>query len=137
MVQIISQTIAGLSSLRGKYQNADITIRSMIGELSTIKSAITQLHDWATYNAGVSASHLEYEGSLAVALDGCGAVMDVLSEKIARLTVSNINGQPESTIATFRSRIRVLWNEDEMSGLQENLHSQVRALHLLLQACQW
>jgi hypothetical protein len=136
VVQIIGQTIQGLSALRGKYQNADLTIRSMIGELSTIKSAITQLHDWATYNAEVSPSHAEYEESLGVAIDGCRAIMEVLSEKVAEMI--NPGGQADPTMAlAFKARVKVLWNEDVMTSLQERLHSQVRALNLLLQACQW
>jgi hypothetical protein len=139
VVQVISQTIVGLSALRGRYQNADITIRSMIGELSTIKSAITQLHELARYNAAADASHKEYEESLAVALDGCNAIMEVLSEKVAELVnASNAPGlQNDSAIFTFKARIKVLWNEEMMSGLQGRLHSQLRALNLLLQACQW
>ncbi|QGA20587.1 hypothetical protein EYB26_008293 [Talaromyces marneffei] len=135
VAQIIGQTIAGLSSLRGKYQNADLTIRSLIGELTTIKSAITQLHDWARYNAEVNSSHREYEESVAVAIDGCSAIMEVLSDKVAELTI-NVNGHAELPVLAFRARIQVLWNEDLMNGLQERLHSQVRALNLLLQACQ-
>lgn len=133
VVQAIGQTIAGLSALRGKYQDADITIRSMIGELSTIKSAITQLHDWAEYNAEENSSHKEYDQSLAVAIDGCHAIMEVLAEKVAEL----VNGQAESTVLNFKARVRVLWNEEMMMSLQDRLHSQVRALNLLLQACQW
>lgn len=136
VAQVIGQTIAGLSTLRGKYQNADLTIRSMIGELTTIKSAITQLHDWAKYNAEVNSSHREYEESVAVALDGCCAIMEVISDKVAELTI-NVNGHADMPVLAFRARIQVLWNEELMSSLQERLHSQVRALNLLLHACQW
>ncbi|KAH8694142.1 hypothetical protein BGW36DRAFT_217160 [Talaromyces proteolyticus] len=136
VVQIIGQTIAGLSALRGKYQNADLTIRSMIGELSTIKSAITQLHDWATYNAEVNSSHREYEESLGVAIDGCRAIMEVLAEKVAEL-INNNNEQRDATLLTFKTRVKMLWTEEVMNDLRQRLHSQVRALNLLLQACQW
>jgi hypothetical protein len=131
VVQAIAQTIAGLSALRGKYLHADLTIRSMIGELSTIKSAITQLHDWAAYNAEANASHSEYDDSLAVAIDACHAIMEVLSDKVAELVNAN------STVLAFKARVKVVWNEEVMNSLQNRLHSQVRALNLLLQACQW
>jgi hypothetical protein len=137
VAQIIGQTIAGLSTLRGKYQNADLTIRSMIGVLTTIKAALIQLHDWAKYNAEVNSSHRAYEESVAVAIDGCSEIMEVLSSKVAELTI-NVNGHAaDLPVLAFRTRIQVLWNEELMSSLQEQLHSQVRALNLLLQACQW
>ncbi|EED16830.1 ankyrin repeat protein [Talaromyces stipitatus ATCC 10500] len=136
VAQIIGQTIAGLSSLRGKYQHADLTIRSMIGELSTIKSAITQLYDWTKYNVEVNSSHREYEDSLAVAIDSCSAIMEVIRDKVAELTAASATGQANMPTLTFKARIQLLWNEDLMRNLEERLHSQVRALNLLLQACQ-
>ncbi|KAI7971194.1 hypothetical protein EIK77_007010 [Talaromyces pinophilus] len=136
VAQIIGQTIAGLSTLRGKYQNADLTIRSMIGELTTIKAALIQLHDWAKYNAEVNSSHREYEESVTVAIVGCSEVMEVLSGKVSELTI-NVNGHVDLPVLAFRTRIQVLWNEELMNSLREQLHSQVRALNLLLQACQW
>lgn len=136
VAQIIGQTIAGLSTLRGKYQNADITIRSMIGELTTIKAALIQLHDWTNYNAEISSSHREYEESVTVAIVGCSEIMEVLSGKVAELTF-NVNGHADLHVLAFKSRIQVLWNEELMSSLQGQLRSQVLALNLLLQACQW
>ena len=108
----------------------------MIGELTTIKAALIQLHDWAKYNAEANSSHREYEESVTVAIVGCSEVMEVLSGKVAELTV-NVNGHVDLSVFAFRTRLQVLWNEQLMSSLQEQLRGQVRALNLLLQACQW
>lgn len=43
----IAITIKTLSDLRGQYQDADVRIRLLIGELSTVKSALSQINDWA------------------------------------------------------------------------------------------
>lgn len=133
VVQIITQTVAGLATLRGKFNSADLTIRSLIGELTTIKSAITQLEDWARYNACEAPEHNEYDEGLNVALDGCRAVMEVLSEDISSLTKSAAG---EGSVG-FRTRVRVVWNDEAMKDHQERLRAQVLALQLLLQACQW
>lgn len=134
VVQIIAQTAAGLATLRGKFTNADLTIRSLIGELTTIKSAITQLEDWARYNARESPEHNEYDADLGVALDGCRAIMEVLSEDVTSLTRSTAG---ETSTVGFRTRVRFVWNDDVMRDHQTRLHAQVLALQLLLQACQW
>ncbi|KAF9892168.1 hypothetical protein FE257_002574 [Aspergillus nanangensis] len=133
VVHLITQTAAGLSALREKYTHADLTIRSLIGELTTVKSAITQLDDWARYNTRASAEYCDYDDDLNVALDGCRVVMDVLSEEVAILTrgASGSNGS-----FGLSTRLKVVWNEDVMRGHQERLRSQVLALQLLLQACQ-
>lgn len=135
VVQAIVCTIEGLSSLRGKYKNADLTIRSLIGELSTIKAAINQLSDWSKYNSQKSASNREYDEGLDVALEGCHAIMEVLAEEVAGLCENTNMGS--TGVLGFKARMRVVWNDALMQNLEDRLHAQVRALNLLLQACQW
>lgn len=135
VVQFIGQNIAALASIRGKYKNADVTIRSLIGELSTIKSAITQLHDWATYNAESSSSHREYDQSFDAALEGCTVVMEALSDEVARLTPSATGN--DHAVLGFMARVKLVWNDEVMNGLQDQLGTQIQALNLLLQACHW
>ncbi|PIG85153.1 ankyrin repeat protein [Aspergillus arachidicola] len=130
LVQVITQTAAGLATLREKFSHADLTIRSLIGELVTIKSAITQLDEWARYNTRDTAEENEYDEGLFVALDGCRAVMDVLSDQVAALTRGN------DTQFGIGTRVKILWNEDIMRAHQDRLHAQVLALQLLVQACQ-
>lgn len=134
IAQVITQTIGGLATLRGRFKNADLTIRSLIGELTTIKSAITQLDDWAKYNSHGSSNPREYNESLDVALEGCRAIMEVLSEEVSAL----MHGATDDNMAIgFKTRMRVVWNDEVMKDHQARLHSQVLALQLLLQACQW
>lgn len=143
IAQITAQTIHGLAVLRGKYKTADLTIRSLIGELSTIKSAVIQLDDWARFHnnsdtgngrgEGSGSGFNEYDEGLSVALEGCRAMMDVLAEEVNALAQSTTDG----AVVGFRTRVKVVWNENMMRDHQERLHAQVLALHLLLQACQW
>ncbi|KAL4871989.1 ankyrin repeat-containing domain protein [Aspergillus spectabilis] len=129
--QVITETIAGLTSLRGKYQHADLTIGTLEQQLRTIRAAITQLEDWT--RARLRDSPAEYNRSLDVAVDGCRTVMEALSEEVQVLTQGVSSNE---TGIGFRARIRVVWREDVMKGHQERLHSQVIALQLLVQACQ-
>lgn len=133
IAQFIKDTAGGLAQLYGKYSHADLTIQSLIGELTIIRSAITQLHEWATYNVRDSAEP-EFVDGLEVALDGCRAVMEVLSDEVSALTKGvSLNGNGVG----FRTRVKVVWNEESMREHQERLRVQVQALQLLLQACLW
>ena len=134
ITQIITRTVQSLATLKGKFADADLTIRLLIGELSTIKSAIGQLHDWAEYNSEGSPKNKEYLHGLDVALDGVQAVMDILSEEVAAMTKGLTS---EDSRLGLKARVRVVWNEDLMKDHRQRLHSQVLALQLLLQACQW
>ncbi|KAL5047863.1 hypothetical protein BDW71DRAFT_36533 [Aspergillus fruticulosus] len=129
--QVITETLAGLASLREKYQHADLTIGTLEQQLRTIRAAITQLKDWARVERRESPA--EYNRSLDVALDGCRMVMEALSDEVLVLTQ---RASSTETGIGFRNRMRVLWREDVMRGHQERLHSQIVALQLLVQACQ-
>lgn len=137
ITQIITSTVQGLATLRGKFADADLTIRLLISELSTIKSAIAQLHDWAEYNSEGSPKNKEYIHGLDVALDGVQAVMDILSEEVASMTKGFTSEVLPTLQLGFKAKVRVVWNEDLMRDHHQRLHSQVLALQLLLQACQW
>ncbi|EQL38310.1 hypothetical protein BDFG_00667 [Blastomyces dermatitidis ATCC 26199] len=131
---LITKTIQSLSTLHGKFSNADLTLNSLIAELLTIKAAITHLHELSKYNSNCTPKHPEYIDGLDVALDGCIAIVDVLSEEVAQLTPISSNEAPHRGWG-LRAKAKVVWKEDLMREHSQMLHSQVLALQLLLQAC--
>ena len=138
VTSLITDTAQGLSTLRGRFRDADLTIHLLIVELTTIKSAIAQLHDWSVFNSKGGHDQREYIADLDVALDGCQAIMDVLSEEVAALSGRSLSSDHVGAgVMGLRARARVVWNEDRMKDYQGKLHAQVLALQVLLQACQW
>jgi hypothetical protein len=138
IAQFITQTIQGLCTLRGKFKDADMTIRLLIAELSTIRAAVSQLRDWAEWNSSDSPKETEYMIGLEVALEGCHAAMEVLAEEITELVAgSATRSDPASFSLAFMAKAKVVWSEDIMKIHQDRLHAQVQALNLLLQASHW
>jgi hypothetical protein len=138
IAQCITQIIQGLCTLRGKFKDADMTIRLLIAELSTIRAAVSQLRDWAELNSSDSPKETEYMRGLEVALEGCQAAMDVLAEEIQELVAGIApRSDPASFSLGFMARVRAVWSEDTMKAHQDRLHAQVQALNLLLQAAHW
>lgn len=137
-VQIIGSTIKGLYELYGKYTEADLTIHSLIVELTTIKSALSQLHEWASCDVHGFLDHPDYRRSLDVSVEGCKAIMEVFSDEIDKV-VRGIARDGESLAGPlgFRARMTIIWNEDLMRDHHTRLQAQVQALNLLLQVCQW
>jgi hypothetical protein len=136
IVQLIGQTIAGLATLlRGTYRDADQTIRSLISELTTIQSAITNL-DVLSRDRWFNSSHCtEYDEGLNMALDGCKAIMEVLSGEVAAFVPDD--RIDENVAINMRTWPRATWNESLMGEFQVRLQAQVPALQLLLQARKW
>lgn len=133
VVQAITSTVHGLNQLYGKFKDADLTIQSLIQELICISTALTGLKEWTRTNSTDGPSSDEYNRALAIAMEGCQVVMEVVSLDVSRL----VQGIHEERITGFRARMRIVWHEATMKGHQEMLHAQVSALQLLLQVCQW
>jgi hypothetical protein len=138
IAQYIGQTIHGLSTLRGKFKDADTTIRLLIGELSTIRAAVSQIRDWAKWNYNDSPKEEEYLKGLEVALDGCQAAMEVLAEEVADLVggVATVSDPAKFSLGCI-PKVKAIWSDDAMKSHQDRLHAQVQALQLLLQAAHW
>lgn len=138
IAQFIGSTIHGLNTLKGKFRDADTTIRLLIGQLSTIKAAIFQIRDWAEYNFDDSPKERRFLNGLNVALDGCQAAMEVLFEEIRDLMKESSAPDGEAPVSLgVRARVKAAWNEDSMKVHEDRLHHQVQALQLLLLAGQW
>jgi ankyrin repeat protein len=136
--QFIAATIQGLNTLKGKFRDADTTIRLLIGQLSTIKAAILQIRDWAEFNFDDSPKERRFLAGLSISLDGCQAAIEVLSDEIHDLTdgSNSLDGEG-STALTTRARVKASWNDDSMKVHEDRLQAQGRALQLLLLAGQW
>jgi hypothetical protein len=138
IAQLIGATIQNLHTLKGKFQDADVTIRLISGQLSTIKAAIIQIHEWAEFNFDDSPKEEKFSDGLNVALDGCRAAMDALSEEVEELITGT--GNTTGVLPTapgIRARLKVVWSEDSMKAHQDRLYGQVQALQILLTAGQW
>lgn len=131
VIQAITSTVHGLNQLYGRFREADFTIRSLIQELDCIDTALASLREWSRNNTNGPQSE-EYIRDLTVAMDGCRVIMEVVSHDVSTLVQSTRDDG-----MGIRARMKVVWNEQMMHGHKEKLHSQVMALQLLLQVCQW
>jgi hypothetical protein len=128
----IAVTIKTLSDLRGQYQDADVRIRLLIGELSTVKSALSQINDWAHY---LDDTHRQADvvEALQVSLEGCQLAIDALSEEVKSLLKG---ATPDSSLG-FRTRTRYVWGQSSLIEHENRMRAQTAALQLLLKAVQW
>ncbi|KAL8685293.1 MAG: hypothetical protein Q9224_005874, partial [Gallowayella concinna] len=80
----ITKTIRDLSDLRSQYTDANVRVRLLIKELSTIKSSLTQINDWA-HLLDDAHNQAELKDALQVALDGVELAMGALAEEVQAL----------------------------------------------------
>ena len=134
---LIGSRIQGLHALKGKFDDADITIRQLISQLSTLKAALAQICDWAEFNSDDSPHGFQFLRGLHVTLDGCHAVMDVLLVEVKALTAPQtpLDSLP-SQRATMNEK-KIVWIDATMKQYERMLSGQVQAMQLLLTAGQW
>lgn len=129
----ITSTIKDLSDLRATYTDSNVRIRLLVKELSTIKSSLTQINDWAHF-LDETHTQREMKDALQVALDGVSLAMEALAEEVRGLVQ---DASPKSHIDLgFRAKTKYAWNEASMKEHENRLRAQVSALQLLLQAAQ-
>jgi hypothetical protein len=134
---LIGSTIQGLHSLKGKFQDADVTIRQLISQLSTIKGAISQICDWAEFNSDGSPKGPEFMNGLNIALHGCQALMRALSEEVRDLTMLERPLDLLSSELGTKNNGQVVWNDGAMKH-RSMVFGQLQALlQLFLTAGQW
>lgn len=126
----ITKTISFLSELRGQYTDADVRVRLLIKELSTIKSSLTQINDWAHF-LDTSNNQAELRDALQVALDGVELAMGALAEEVQSL-VHDTSATSRLEMG-FRAKTKFAWNADVLKEHENRLRAQVSALQLLLQ----
>ena len=123
----ITKTIKDLCDARGKFEGADLTIKSLVCELTTVEIALTQIQNWVRNQDTTSLAQRDLAHGFKTSLEGCRLAIDVMAEEVALLVTNN----------PFWRSAKVVWNEASMRDHQHHLQSQVAALQLLLQAARW
>ncbi|QDS76771.1 hypothetical protein FKW77_001903 [Venturia effusa] len=129
IVAAITKCAHTLARLRGRFQEADITLRLLLAELSAVKAALVQVEDWANYSASNSPVNENLASGFSDSLDGCQLAMNLLGEEVSRLAAGFGENEDDT-----RARMRTVWNDSSMKDHQQRLHGQIAALQLLLQA---
>jgi hypothetical protein len=131
IIVTITKIIKGLSDLQSKYTDAEISIRSLIKQLMTIKAALRSIQDWIEMSLSGSLKERDLVEAFSTSLEGCKEAMEAMGDEVTRLVQDALAGDKRMM------RARYVWNEESMKDYQARLDSQVQALQLLLSAVQW
>ncbi|KAL8847613.1 MAG: hypothetical protein Q9221_007343 [Calogaya cf. arnoldii] len=132
IVDIIAKNIHALSTLQAKYSNADLSVNSLLTQLSSLKAALGQIAEWIKFE-GLKArfDRLQLGEDLVVALNGCQLLISILEERLDQL--AHRKGSDKLRV---KGKIAFLWEEHELNLYLTHLSNQVIALNLLLSAIQ-
>jgi hypothetical protein len=124
--------IKSCNDLRGKFRNADRTLRSMATEASTLRSALLQLqHLMMLDPAALSRWDMEsmLPQTFETAIEGFRVMLAVLIGHLDGLTKKRkAAGSP----LTRRAKGKMMWNEAEMQDVLVQIRAQQHSLQFLL-----
>ncbi|KAF2426170.1 hypothetical protein EJ08DRAFT_379081 [Tothia fuscella] len=125
-----------LSSLQTKYKNANLIIVAICSESSVISASLSQLQNLFTDTTSDVAARFRTRPELAAACDtaltGCMLLYTCLEDEVGLL---NAAAQKPGGL-DWTERAKIVWKEDEMVDLLEQIRGQEAALTLLLQGLQ-
>ena len=129
IVELCTESLNSLLRLQNSYKNADLTVRLLITQLCTLRTALSQISEWITTSADTISHRIQND--LAMSLEGCKFLTERLNDRLNRL------GYGENKSISVRKKAQLLWGERERTDFLTLLSHNIAALQLLLTAMQW
>lgn len=130
IINIIAKNVNALSTLQAKYRNADLSGFLLIGQLSTLKAALSQISEWIEMEGLPAQSWFpQLLEDLKITLNGCQILVSILDDRVDQLA-----NKEDSDSLKVKGKIVFLWDEQDLNMYVIHLNNQVNALTLLLSA---
>jgi hypothetical protein len=124
-----------LDGLREKYKHAQTTITALCAEAKVISASLSQIQSLILGNAGALITQLRPRSEVIAifdnALTGCAVVFAVLDNELAALS-----SEDEDGVMNWTQKAKLMWKDDLMKDLLQQLRGQTAAIGLLIQALQ-
>lgn len=123
-----SRIINTLFTLRDKFRDADLLLRGLAVQLTTLRAALGEINEWMKYNAE---QRCQLALELGESLTFCRLLVDKLNKDLMELS----NGSPlqPDTLA----RLRTCFSTGSIGDIQVLLDRQTNAINLLLATYNW
>lgn len=130
IVDLIAKGVLSLSDFQSRYRIVDLKVSLLIGQLSTLKAALTQVGHLVQDVACVPRDR-QLVSELSNSLASLETIIGVLDSRL-----SHLQHNTEDGLSSWR-RVNFVWDEQTMRDYLSMLDHQVNALGLLLTALQW
>lgn len=130
IVDVITKSVAYLSGLQSSYKIADLKVKLLIGQLSTLKAALDEVARLIDSRPGIPRDN-KMVNDLSVALTCVEAVISAVDDRLSDLQ------RNESLGLKTLSKVGFVWDEQTINDYLSMLNNQVNALNLFLTALQW
>lgn len=130
IVDLIAKGVLSLSGLQSRYRIADLKVSLLIGQLSTLKAALTQI-GYLVEDVSQAPRDGQLVDDLSISLSCLETIIGALDNRLCQLTQN-----AEEGLSNW-AKVNFVWDEQTMHDYLSLLGHQVNALGLLLSALQW
>ena len=132
IVDVLTQSIISLRNLQKRWQGADFTATFLVGQLTALKAALTQISDWSkSANLITVPQHYQFPMDLESTLECSKTLVIFIDRQLSRLELD------ETHSLTFESRLKAVLDNSGIKECANHLNNQSTALNLLLTAFNW
>ena len=136
LTTICISIVKKLNELRGKFKSAALIVRSLQSEVKVISISLSQLQSILLDDADAAPSQALLEPEVLSAVDisltGCAATLSCLDDEIRSLATKLV----EQEKLGFIDRVEIVWKDDKLKELSQQLRGQHSALGILLHGLQ-
>lgn len=123
-----TRVITSICVLRNKYKDADLLLRGLVVQLTTLRAALGEINHWVQENAG-RGSQVILE--LGESLTFCRLLIDKLENDVMELS-NRSPLQPD-----VMARLKTCFSSGSIADIQVLLDRQTNAINLLLATYNW
>jgi hypothetical protein len=129
VVSGISKSIAIITDLTARWEDADLTLLSLASQLTALRAATTKIQEWT--DGGLHNLHHQLLMDLEVSIKCCGLLISRIEGFFSDL--ASLNEKP----LDLRNKLKVVFGSAGPESVQKLIERQTSALTLLLTACNW
>ena len=131
IIDVIAKSIKNLRELQQKWKAADWTVDSLIGQLSTLSTALCQIYRWISLSLSREPQHDQLLVHLGESLEGCWSLVKFVYDQLLFLDWTEANN------LMSWGKIKAIFHGSEVKECATHLDRQTNALNLFLTALNW
>ena len=131
IIDVATRCISSLRTLQQRWKDADMAVALLMGEISTLKTALEQISQWMQTDADKLLSHYQLVMDLELALHSSRLSITFIHDRFTTLMRDEYNE------LTFKSKARAMAQDNMVQQCAKHLNNQTVALNLLLTALNW
>lgn len=131
VLDVATRCIHSLRAFKQHWDDTDMTVTLLIGQISTLKAALSQISEWMSTSTGAAPQHHQLIMDLEVSLHSCRLLIAFIDDHLSSLILDHHNE------LMFKSRARAMLQDRGIKDCVNHLNNQTAALNLLLTALNW